>query len=208
MLDEHLYSFSVNGRILSSLLMMKGKEKEYAYGYLTTEGIVPADKIESVMVDDTDISVLTTDTQQVLLPKKTVVSGCGGTASYLDAAKLPVLSTTAVFPAKEVLHDIFSADVLRDGGFSAAVVSGTEIYRGDDTGQIQAADKAIGAALMKKANLSSAVLVISGKVSADLVRKCLNAGIPGIMAKYPATTLAASIAKEGHLTIRHAPELS
>ena len=207
MLDEHLYSFSINGRILSSLLMMKGKEKEYAYGYLTTEGIVTADRIESVMVDDTDISVLTTDTQQVLLPKKTVISGCGGTASYLDAAKLPVLSTSAMFPDQKSLHNVFSAETIKDGGFSAAVVSGTQIYKGDDTGQIQAADKAIGAALIKKANLSSAVLLVSGKVSADLVRKCLNAGIPGIMAKYPATTLAALIAKEGHIAIRYLPEL-
>ena len=207
MLDEHLYSLSVNGRILSSVLMLKGCEKEYAYGYLKTEGIIFPDAIESVMVDDPDISVLTRDTESVLLPKRSVVSGCGGTVSYLDAAKLPVLKTSAVFPETEMLSGIFSPEISRDGGFSAAVVSGKQIFMGDDTGVLQAADKAVGAALIKKAELSSAVLAVSGKVSADLVRKCLNAGIPGIAAKYPATTLAASIAEAGHVVIRCMPEL-
>ena len=207
MLDEHLYSLSVNGRILSSVLMLKGCEKEYAYGYLKTEGIVSPDAIESVMVDDPDISVLTRDTEQVLLPKRTVISGCGGTASYLDAAKLPVLTKSAVFPAPEMVDGVFSAEVISQGGFSAAVVSGEKIFKGDDTGLLQAADKAVGAALIKKEDLSSAVLVVSGKVSADLVRKCLNAGIPGIIAKYPATTLAASIAEAGHAAVRCIPEL-
>ena len=206
MLDEHLYSLSVNGRILSSVLMLKGCEKEYAYGYLKTEGIVSPDSIESVMVDDPDISVLTRDTGQVLLPKRTVISGCGGTASYLDAAKLPVLTKPAVFPTAEMLSDIFSQEVILDGGFSAAVVSGKQIFKGNDTGLLQAADKAVGAALIKKADLSSAVLAVSGKVSADLVRKSLNAGIPGIIAKYPATTLAASIADAGHVSVRCMPE--
>lgn len=207
MLDEHLYSFSVNGRILTSILMMKGNETAFAYGYLTTEGIVDASHIESVMADDVDISVLTTDTQQVLLPKKTVVSGCGGTASYLDAAKLPVLSAQAVFPDTASIGPVFSAPVLEDGGFSAAVSAGTRLFCADDTGLLQAADKAIGAALMEKTDLSASVLLVSGKISADLVRKCLNAGIPGIMAKYPATTLAASLAKTGHVTLRHQPDL-
>lgn len=207
MLDEHLYSLSVNGRILSSVLMLKGCEKEYAYGYLRTEGIVFPDTIESVMVDDPDISVLTRDTEAVLLPKRSVVSGCGGTVSYLDAAKLPVLKTSAVFPETEMLSGIFSPEISRDGGFSAAVVSGRQIFKGNDTGVLQAADKAVGAALIKKAELSSAVLAVSGKVSADLVRKCLNTGIPGIVAKYPATTLAASIAEAGHVSIRSMPEL-
>ncbi|HJJ39520.1 MAG TPA: formate dehydrogenase accessory sulfurtransferase FdhD [Methanocorpusculum sp.] len=207
MLDEHLYSLSVNGRVLSSVLMLKGCEKEYAYGYLKTEGIVSADAIESVMVDDPDISVLTRDTEKVLLPKRTVISGCGGTASYLDAAKLPVLTKKAEFPDTKTLHNIFSADVINQGGFSAAVISGNQIFKGDDTGLLQAADKAAGAAVIKKADLSSAVLAVSGKVSADLVRKCLNAGIPGIIAKYPATTLAASVAEAGHVSVRCVPEL-
>ncbi|HJJ31014.1 MAG TPA: formate dehydrogenase accessory sulfurtransferase FdhD [Methanocorpusculum sp.] len=207
MLDEHLYSLSVNGRVLSSVLMLKGCEKEYAYGYLKTEGIVSADAVESVMVDDPDISVLTRDTEQILLPKRTVISGCGGTASYLDAAKLPILTKPAAFPDTESLHSIFSAAVISEGGFSAAVISGSQMFKADDTGLLQAADKAVGAALIKKADLSSAVLAVSGKVSADLVRKCLNAGIPGIIAKYPATTLAASVAEAGHVSIRCVPEL-
>jgi len=205
MLDEHLYSFSVNGRILSSILMMKGKEKEYAYGYLTTEGIVSADKIESVMVDDTDISVLTNDTQQILLPKKTVISGCGGTASYLDTAKLPHLDGNHRVP--ELNGFSFTSSVLSEGGFSAAVHTQSKTYTADDIGQTQAADKVIGATLIAKEDLTAATLLVAGKVSADLVRKSLTAGIPVIISHYPATTLATQMAKDGNLLLVCDPTL-
>lgn len=207
MLDEHLYSLSVNGRILTSVLMLKGAETAYAYGYLKTEGILQPEEIESVMVDDPDISVLTRDTRQVLLPKKTVVSGCGGTASYLDASKLPVLDSS-LQPADIPLNGFsFSGDVISNGGFSAAVLAGNARFLADDTGLSQAADKAIGSSLMKKTDLSSAVLVISGKTSADIVRKALFAGIPAVVSKYPATTLAKSMADAGHLTVICEPSL-
>ncbi|MDO5846697.1 MAG: formate dehydrogenase accessory sulfurtransferase FdhD [Methanocorpusculum sp.] len=207
MLDEHLYSLSVNGRILTSVLMLKGAETAYAYGYLKTEGILQPEEIESVMVDDPDISVLTRDTRQVLLPKKTVVSGCGGTASYLDASKLPVLDSS-LQPADIPLNGFsFSGDVISKGGFSAAVLAGNARFLADDTGLSQAADKAIGSSLMKKTDLSSAVLVISGKTSADIVRKALFAGIPAVVSKYPATTLAKSMADAGHLTVICEPSL-
>ena len=207
MLDEHLYSLSVNGRILTSVLMLKGAEKEYAYGYLATEGILKPDAIESVMVDDPDISVLTHDTQQVLLPKKTVVSGCGGTASYLDAAKLPVLTPSDRVPDVKQLHVSFPENIIKDGGFAAAVVTGDAEYAASDTGLTQALDKAVGAALLKKADLSASALVISGKTSADVVRKALFAGISLIVSKYPATTLAKSIADAGHAAVVCEPSL-
>ncbi len=205
MLDEHLYSFSVNGRILTSLFMMKGREKEFAYGYLATEGIVTPDRIESVMADDTDISVLTTDTQQVLLPKKIVVSGCGGTASYLDATKLPKLTGTHTAPTLKGFT--FTSPVLKEGGFSAAIYTLGKTYTADDIGQTQAADKAIGAALIAKSDPVSAALLVASKVSADLVRKCLIAGIPVIISKCPATTLATQIARDGNLLLVCDPTL-
>lgn len=206
MLTEQLYALSVNGRFLSSVLMMKGNETEYAYGYLTTEGIVPAHKIESVMVDETDISVLTTDTLQVLPPKKTIVSGCGGTASYLDAENLPKITGTHTIP--ELTSFRFTSPVLKEGGFSAGILTlDSTPYLADDLGQLLAIDKAIGSALLKQEDLSSAVLLISGKVSADTVRKALYAKIPAIISKYPATSLANKMAHTGNLHLQCNPSL-
>ena len=174
LLDERLYSLTVNGRSLTSPLMLCGMEKEFAYGYLKTEGIIQPEEIESVMLDGAEIGVLTANPFKVLLPKKTVVSGCGGTASYLDAAKLPVLEETIDPPA---LPENLDSDVLRAGGFAAAVVSPKGFFLAEDVGQSAAIDKAVGSAILSGADLKKSALMLSGKVNADMVKKALNAGI-------------------------------
>ena len=88
-------------------------EKEFAYGYLKTEGIIQPEEIESVMLDGAEIGVLTANPFKVLLPKKTVVSGCGGTATYLDAAKLPVLEETIRRCRKAWILQSFAPEDLR-----------------------------------------------------------------------------------------------
>lgn len=198
LLDERLYSLTVNGRSLASPLMLSGMEKEFAFGYLKTEGIISPEEIESVMLDGAEIGVLTANPFKVLLPKKTVVSGCGGTATYLDAAKLPVLENTIDPPA---LPESLDSDVLRAGGFAAAVVSPKGFFLAEDVGQSASIDKAVGAALLNGADLTKSALVLSGKVTADMVKKALNAGISVIASKYPATNLAAETASAGNVTL-------
>ena len=198
LLDERLYSLTVNGRSLTSTLMLCGMEKEFAYGYLKTEGIIQPEEIESVMLDGAEIGVLTANPFKVLLPKKTVVSGCGGTATYLDAAKLPVLEETIDPPA---LPENLDSDVLRAGGFAAAVVSPKGFFLAEDVGQSAAIDKAVGSAILSGADLKKAALVLSGKVTADMVKKALNAGISVIASGYPATNLAAETAAAGNVKL-------
>ena len=124
-----------------------------------------------------------------------------------DAAKLPVLTPSDRVPDVKQLHVSFPENIIKDGGFAAAVVTGDAEYAASDTGLTQALDKAVGAALLKKADLSASALVISGKTSADVVRKALFAGISLIVSKYPATTLAKSIADAGHAAVVCEPSL-
>ena len=198
LLDERLYSLTVNGRSLTSPLMLCGMEKEFAYGYLKTEGIIQPEEIESVMLDGAEIGVLTANPFKVLLPKKTVVSGCGGTASYLDAAKLPVLEETIEPP---VLPESLDSDVLRAGGFASAVVSPKGFFLAEDVGQSAAIDKAVGSAILSGVDLKKSALMLSGKVTADMVKKALNAGISVIASGYPATNLAAETAAAGNVKL-------
>ena len=98
LLNEQAFALTVNGRNLLSVLMLPDLKEEFARGYLVTEAIVAAEEIESVMLDGSTIGVLTRDPLKVLLPKRSVVSGCGGTASYLHPARLPVLSVGITLP--------------------------------------------------------------------------------------------------------------
>lgn len=201
LLNEQPVSLTVNGRGLSTVMMLKDMAEEFAAGYLTTEGIVPYADIESVMLTETGVSVLTKNPFKVLLPKKSVVSGCGGTASYLDPEKMPVLESCIPVPKNMLKHE-FSSDVIKAGGFGAkAFVDGKIAACAEDIGQFTAFDKVVGRLLMEGITPESTAVLVSGKVTADLVRKCLHAKISVLASKLPPTHLAAEVAKNGKLTL-------
>ena len=122
LLNEQAFALTVNGRNLLSVLMLPDLKEEFARGYLVTEAIVAAKEIESVMLDGSTIGVLTRDPLKVLLPKRSVVSGCGGTASYLDPARLPGISGGNTLP-KDLLAATFPQNILTADDFSPAPVS-------------------------------------------------------------------------------------
>jgi FdhD protein len=175
--------------------------EEFAAGYLTMEGIVPYTDIESVMQTETGVSVLTKNPFKVLLPKKSVVSGCGGTASYLDPEKMPVLESCIPVPKNMLKHE-FSSDVIKAGGFGVkAFVDGKIAASAEDLGQFTALDKVVGRLLMEGIPSESTAVLVSGKVTADMVRKCLHAKISVLASKQPPTHLAAEVAKNGKLRL-------
>ena len=201
LLNEQPVSLTVNGRGLSTVMMLNEMAEEFAAGYLTTEGIVPYADIESVMLTETGVSVLTKNPFKVLLPKKSVLSGCGGTASYLEPEKMPVLESCIPVP-KNILNHAFSSDVIKAGGFGAkAFVGGTTAASAEDLGQFTALDKVVGRLLIEGIPPESTAVLVSGKVTAELVRKCLHAKISVLASKQPPTYLAAEVAKNGKLTL-------
>ena len=201
LLNEQPVSLTVNGRGLVTVMMLNEMAAEFAAGYLTTEGIVPYADIESVMLTETGVSVLTKNPFKVLHPKKSVLSGCGGTASYLDPEKMPVLECCIPVP-KDILTHAFSGGVIKAGGFGVkAFAEGKLAASTEDIGQFTALDKAVGRLLAEGIPPESTAVLVSGKVTADLVRKCLHAKISVLASKLPPTYLAAEVAKNGKLTL-------
>ena len=199
LLDEQPFSLTVNGRPYATVMMLPNFLKEFAYGYLLSENIAKPADIDSVMVDENTISVLTKNPLKVLTPKKTVISGCGGTASYLDPEKLPKVSAVAKIPAIQV---DFSHPATKAGGFGCALLTeageGAKVF---DLGQMTALDKLFGIAVLKKYALDTCAVAVSGKVTADMVRKCLFAGVSQIRAGFAPTKLSDAVAKESGMKI-------
>ena len=201
LLNEQPVSLTVNGRGLSTVMMLNEMAEEFAAGYLTTEGIVPYADIESVMLTETGVSVLTKNPFKVLLPKKSVLSGCGGTASYLDPEKMPMLERSIPVP-KNIQREEFCSEVIKAGGFGAkAFANGKCLASAEDIGQYSALDKVVGKLLMDGISPENTAVIVSGKITAELVRKCLFAKISVLASKLPPTHIAAEVAKNGKLTL-------
>ena len=75
------------------------------------------------------------------------------------------------------------------------------VARAFDIGRHNALDRLCGQALVQGIELGQSWVVSSGRISSEMVRKCLVAGIPLIASRGATTTLAVNLAGGNGLTV-------
>lgn len=205
---EEQYSVWVNGRKVLNAMTSPTRLEEFVIGYLVTEGIITSYReIDSLQIDDHQIKVLTNRKVHLQNGTKTVLSGCGGDSSYLDPTRLPVVTSDFTISGEQIHQDV--KEVLDSplhrltGGIHVVGLAGEgRIFTvAEDIGRHNALDRVIGYALLNGIDLSRTYTLISGRISSEMARKCLIAGIPVIVSRGATTTLAISLADGKGLTI-------
>jgi FdhD protein len=198
----------VNGRHAVTVMISPVQLEDFVTGYLFTEQIIKGvDEIESVRIEKNRISVITRNLFKVLGPKKTILSGCGGSTSYIDAEKLPKIKSDFVISREKInesVRDVLSSDLHRTtGGIHIVALLDSEkiISVSEDIGRHNAVDRVIGRGLRSGIDFSRTFIVSSGRISSEMVRKCLIANIPLIISRGATTTLSVEIAEKTGLTI-------
>jgi FdhD protein len=90
------------------------------------------------------------------------------------------------------------------GGLHAAAlftVDGSFLAAAEDVGRHNAVDKAVGTLLLETGSRSPAILMVSGRVSFEIVQKAWIAGIPLVAAISAPTSLAIELAHEAGVTL-------
>jgi FdhD protein len=196
-----------------------GHDRELALGFLYTEGLLAnPDQIAEVRVDESAAVIVTLIAglaPDIDARRFYVTSSCGicGKAS-IDAlaasgcamlpAGQPKLSADLVphLPAK-----LREAQALFEhtGGLHAAGLfntAGELLYVREDVGRHNAVDKLIGAAFLERQlPLHDHVLMLSGRISFELVQKAVTAGIPIVVAVGAPSSLAIQTALRFGMTL-------
>lgn len=227
---EEPLEIRVGGRALAVTMRTPGHDVELAHGFLLTEGVIGgvADVTTARYCDSFDAqgrntyNVLDVNLAAGVAPPQPGVernfyttSSCGvcGKAS-LDAVRLrsrwlphadPVEIDAAVLarlPDELRRHQrVFD----RTGGLHAAglfTADGTMVVVREDVGRHNAVDKVLGHALLAGAvPVRAGVLVVSGRVSFELVQKAVMAGVPVLAAVSAPSSLAVELAEESGLTV-------
>jgi len=206
-------SVYVNGRHALTAMISPVMLEEFVTGFLYTERIIhkPED-IDSLHMEDKNVgtpsaSVLTKNPFLIMLSSKTVLSGCGGDTSYIDPDRLPKVQsdmTAELSTITKIMKETLISDLhTRTGGIHIVGLFGPDgkICIVEDIGRHNALDKVIGYGLKHNVDFSKTTVTCSGRLSSEMVRKCLIANIPIIASRGATTTLAISMGEQSGLTI-------
>lgn len=220
---EEPLEIRVEGRSIAVVMRTPGHDEELAAGFLLTEGVIAAraDLFEITQCPSTTreargnaIDVLLTNPSSLDLERLTrhvfTSSSCGicGKAAIADVfAGFPPLAAPGPPPPPErlfALPDRLSAaqaTFRRTGGLHACALfdrgTGELLALREDVGRHNALDKLIGHALMGGLlPLANAILLLSGRVSFEMMQKALAAGIPVVAAISAPSSLAIRFARE------------
>jgi FdhD protein len=206
--EEVPVTVTVNGRQVATAMTSPTGLEEFALGFLFTEGIIKGKgDIDSLQVEKNSVKIITKDLLRVVGPKRTILSGCGGSSSFLDPAKLPKVASTLTVPAEEIsraMKELLQSEIhqLTGGVHAVGLCGGGQLMaKAFDIGRHNALDRLAGLALLRGIDLGQAYVVSSGRISSEMVRKCLVAGIPLIASRGATTTLAVTLAEGNGLTV-------
>jgi FdhD protein len=207
-IEEIPMALFVNGRHAMTAMMSPLMLEEFVTGYLYTEQIIKSiDEIESIRIEKNRLSVITKNLFKVLGPKKTILSGCGGSISYIDTEKLPKVRSDYTITTSTIWNSVkavLNSDLhMTTGGIHIVALLDNEkvLSVSEDIGRHNALDRVIGFALRNRIDPAKTWVIVSGRISSEMVRKCLIAGIPIIVSRGATTTLAVETAEKTGLTV-------
>ncbi|EEW24637.1 formate dehydrogenase accessory sulfurtransferase FdhD [Rhodobacter ferrooxidans] len=216
--EEVAVAISYNGTTQAVMMATPADLQDFAYGFSATEGIAQPAEIDSVTVQDTDAGIdlqiwLHRPAEARLTQRRRSMAGpvgCGlcGIDSLAEATRSPApvpQSTLQLTPSQvmQAASDLVKHQPLHDAthavhaaGFwtpKAGMIAARE-----DVGRHNALDKLVGA--LRQPHPAGAV-VLTSRVSIDLVQKCAALGAPVLIAVSAPTAAAVSMAEVAGITL-------
>lgn len=206
----------VNGREFSMTMQTPGDEKYLVRGMLHSEGIDRSEFIVFGLEEDgpSTIAIVEIHCDEVLQTKRSMasVSSCGLCGK--QSVDRLMVGLAAVDRSVEISHTVL-ADVFKKiddfetvfsktGGChiaSAARADGEVLCLFEDIGRHNAVDKVVGWLLESDRLDEAALLTVSGRISFEIVQKCIRAGIPVLAAISAPSSMAVEMAEEYGLTV-------
>ena len=217
--EETAVALSFNGSTQAVMMATPADLQDFVIGFALTEGIAGPDEIEEITVVETDRGIdvqcwLAAPAEARLAARRRTMAGpvgCGlcGIDSLTEALRrLPpvtlalrltpaqICAAVAALPALQPLHD-----ATRAAHAAAFWTPGQGIVAlREDVGRHNALDKLAGAMLRARAPRDG-VVVLTSRVSIDMVQKTAALGVPVLIAVSAPTAHAVEMAEAAGITL-------
>ena len=208
---EKPYTVALNDQDIGSAMVLGTGLEEFGAGFLFGQGYVDRPgQVREVLVCDEGRILVHADVEVSTEPKEVIItSGCGGTGKIsremLEGKIAPLHDYSLPFQeAGEFIRQALHASDLSQkchGVHGCGLWSEGKLQVFfEDVGRHNAVDKVIGAILMGRAS-ASGVVYTTGRLTSDMVLKCARIGIPIVMSRTSASSLALAIARRANLTL-------
>lgn len=216
---EEPLEIRLDGHPVAVVMRTPGHDEELAAGFLVTEGIVSSvDQLRKIepRPEENRVLVFLADGVAVDLGRLTRHLFTGSSCGLCGKATLEAIFTD--FPPIERGIEISDAVLLAapaklraaqttfesTGGLHAAGIfsaDGELLVLREDIGRHNAVDKVIGHALLNGIDLKSTILLVSGRLSFEIMQKALAARIPAVAAISAPSSLAVEFARKSGQTL-------
>jgi len=223
LIGEEPLSIRVQGKPYSVVMRTPGDEIPHVAGFCLGEGIVdtPDDFASIAFCDGADTNVVAVTLKPhrrekipQILERRGFISqtSCGlcgkEIVKDLYQALQPLRDATKI-DIKKGLHHLEALSLQQPLRQKTRAAHAAALYTSDlkllsaaeDVGRHNALDKAIGKIFLKGDLQNAYVLILSSRISYELVQKAARARIPVILAKSRPTSLAVELASELNMTV-------
>ena len=207
----------INDKKFGAVMATLTDQKALAVGYLISENVItkPED-ITEVRLSSDELSVyVSAKVNEKRLEQfdeeKVIISGCGrSSTANIDpqAMAARAVKSGAKFNKDMILaqmKEFYTQCELYEmtGCVHTAklFVSEDKFYIGEDIAQHNTIDKAVGKAVLDGANLANSFLMVSGRLSSEMVAKAVMHGVPALISRTAPTSLGVVIARKFELTL-------
>ncbi|MFP6898102.1 MAG: formate dehydrogenase accessory sulfurtransferase FdhD [Roseibacillus sp.] len=209
----------VDGHPVAVMMRTPGNDEELTAGFLWTEGIISSrEEIARIDVEAKDNHALAFLADGVAVDYERLTrhlfsaSSCGLcgkatieaiTAVHEPAADGPVFSNDVLLGAPDTLRAAQNT-FEQTGGLHASAIfdaEGATLVVREDVGRHNALDKVLGWALLNEVSLSSSFVLMSGRLSFELMQKALAGRIPLVAGISAPSSLAVEFAEESNQTL-------
>jgi len=210
-IEEALITIFVNGQELASILCTPRDPDVLALGLLRTEGIISSmDEVEHVDLGRDGCCVDVWLNHGFTKPERRILtSGCGGGITFEDPSLgIRPLNTDlhidpgALFPLFTRLNSPDSLYARARGVHTAALSDGEELLVvAEDIGRHNTLDRLQGLCLIGGIETQGRILLATGRVSSEMLRKGARMGCPIIASRNSPTSMSVTLAEAWNITL-------